>query len=486
MMTAPLSGSCSVELQDLQTVEGMGEAQFLRETENYTGQDPSVLLLSGGELRSGNENRYSILAHDPFWVLTGKKNWSRLVTDSGVYEFWADPIAVFDKLWETIRPNFGLGGLPFLGGALGYLAYDLKNCIEKLPQTAGDDLGLPDLFFLWPRRIEVYDRKWRKCSRIVLRPKGSVWPLGDFVPDRVAGRFSGSKSKWAPKGGSPQGCFEVGRPRSNFTRDGYLAALGKVREYIQRGDVYQVNLSQRFHFPFTGDSFRLWKTLFDINPAPFYAYVNGGDHRILSTSMERFLYRQGEYIETRPIKGTRGRGATGEEDRELAADLLASPKDDAELSMIVDLLRNDLGRICRAETVRVAEHKRLETYENVHHLVSIVTGALRTGTTPGDIIRATFPGGSITGCPKIRAMEIIDELEPHARHVYTGAIGYIGWHDNLDLNIAIRTAIVKENTCYFSVGGGVIHDSIAEEEYRETFHKGRTMFDLIEKLGSKS
>jgi para-aminobenzoate synthetase component 1 len=274
--------------------------------------------------------------------------------------------------------------------------------------------------------------------------------------------------------------------QSNFTEDDYLAAVSRVRDYIRRGDVYQVNLSQRFQFSLKGDPFRLWKSLFDINPAPFYAYINAGDHRILSTSMERFLFRKDRFIETRPIKGTRGRGRTRQEDETLAADLLSSPKDDAELSMIVDLMRNDLGRICSPGTVRVCEHKRLETYRNVHHLISIVTGALRPGTSPGDIIRATFPGGSITGCPKIRSMEIIDEMEPNVRHVYTGAIGYIGWHDNLDLNVAIRTAIIKDETCYFSVGGGIVYDSVKEDEYQETLDKGRTLFELIEKLRSKS
>lgn len=478
-MTAhPLSGSCSIDLHDLQTFEGLDETKFLRHAQSRVCQHPSALLLSGGELRAHDENRYSILARDPFVILTSKKNAVRIVTDSGVHECFADPIRVFEDLYEKIRPNFELNGLPFFGGAVGYLSYDLKNCIENLPSTGRDEPALPDLFLFWPSRIDVYDRKLQKCSRIVLGPRGSARPPVDIPADRVLGRLSGSVSN--------RDRFEVGPLQSNFSHDGYLGAVNKVRDYIRRGDVYQVNLSQRFHFPFKGDSFRLFKSLFDINPASFYAYVNAGDHQILSTSMERFLLRQAEYIETRPIKGTRRRGATERQDKELAADLLNSPKDGAELSMIVDLMRNDLGRICRAGTVRVAEHKRLETYGNVHHLVSIVTGALRPGTSPGDILRATFPGGSITGCPKIRAMEIIDELEPDSRHVYTGAIGYIGWHDNLDLNIAIRTAIVKGQTCYFSVGGGVIYDSIEEDEYQETFHKGRTLFDLIERIRSKS
>jgi para-aminobenzoate synthetase component 1 len=201
--------------------------------------------------------------------------------------------------------------------------------------------------------------------------------------------------------------------------------------------------------------------------------------------MERFLLRRGSGIETRPIKGTRKRGKTPEEDTALAGELLRSRKDDAELSMIVDLMRNDLGRVCEPRTIRVDEHKRLETYQNVHHLISIVTGELRPASTHADIIRATFPGGSITGCPKIRSMEIIDELEPNVRHVYTGAIGYFGWHENMDLNIAIRTAIVKDGECYFSVGGGIVYDSDEEDEYQETLHKGRTLFELIANLGRK-
>jgi para-aminobenzoate synthetase component 1 len=266
---------------------------------------------------------------------------------------------------------------------------------------------------------------------------------------------------------------------SNFTHEAYLSAVQRVRRYIVEGDVYQVNLSQRYRFGFGGSPFGLWKSLFEKNPAPFFAYVDAGDHHVLSTSMERFLFRRGSYIETRPIKGTRKRGATTAEDEELKRDLQESPKDSAELSMIVDLLRNDLGRVCSPRSIRVTDHKRLESYGNVHHLVSIVAGELRNGATFGDIIRATFPGGSITGCPKIRAMEIIDELEPHVRHIYTGSIGYIGFHKNMDLNIAIRTAVVRDGVCCFSVGGGIVYDSDEEDEYQETLHKGRTLLQLV-------
>jgi para-aminobenzoate synthetase component 1 len=489
-MRWPLHGSRPIHLERLETLEKADEAHFLSQAEIRASQNPSALLLSGGELRPAGENRYSIAAWDPFLALRSKGNLNRIDTAGQSFEIAEDPLSVLDRLCESMHPCFGPASLPFCGGAVGYFAYDLKNSIDRLPTSACDDLDLPDLFVFWPSQIEVYDRKERKLSRIALWAEEDTTqkenPPGPLL-ERSGQGFLRSDSRCGAQKGEERvsDWFEAGALQSNFTHDEYLAAVSRVRDYIRQGDVYQVNLSQRFQFPLKGDPFRLWKSLFDINPAPFYAYINAVDHHILSTSMERFLFRKEELIETRPIKGTRKRGRTRQEDEAFVADLLSSPKDDAELSMIVDLLRNDLGRICSPKTIRVLEHKRLETYRNVHHLVSIVTGALRPGTSPGLIIRATFPGGSITGCPKIRSMEIIDELEPNVRHVYTGAIGYIGWHDNLDLNVAIRTAIVKGGTCYFSVGGGIVYDSIEEDEYQETLHKGRTLFELIETLGSK-
>ena len=278
---------------------------------------------------------------------------------------------------------------------------------------------------------------------------------------------------------SPPGPYQVGELSSTFSREHYLEAVRRAREYIRQGDIYQVNLSQRFSFPFQGDLYRLFLQLFQRNPAPFYAYLNCGDFQILSTSMERFLLRQGDYLETRPIKGTRPRGRTPAEDAIRRQELTASLKEEAELSMIVDLLRNDIGRVCVGGSVQVQEHKRLEAYENVYHLVSIVTGRVRPGCSHADILRATFPGGSITGCPKIRAMEIIDELEPVVRHAYCGSIGYLGLHRNLDLNIAIRTAIGCRGQVHFAVGGGIVYDSEEVAEYEETLHKAMTLFRVI-------
>ncbi len=461
----------SIEIERLERFSGVEDAGFLARAYACSRRSLSAVLLSGGDLRDSGENRYSIAAWKPLAAMTARNGLCRVETGAaGVSEFRADPLDVLDRIFETMTPAFDLEVTPFSGGAVGYLAYDLKHAIERLPAFAVDDLGLPDIFLFWPGQILVHDREAKELSILDLKFAGTGGP---------------PSGPWVPPAGSdrPPGAFRTGQPRSNFTHEAYLAAVGKIRSYIRNGDVYQVNLSQRFQFELDGNPYLLWRTLFDINPAPFYAFIHAGDHQVLSTSMERFLLRRGPMIETRPIKGTRGRGKTKEEDADLVSDLLQSPKDDAELSMIVDLLRNDLGRICLPGTIRVVEHKRVETYQNVHHLVSIVAGELPPGTPHGQIIRATFPGGSITGCPKIRSMEIIDELEPNVRHAYTGAIGYLGWHANLDLNVAIRTAIVKDGICYFSVGGGIVYDSVEEEEYRETLDKGRTLFDLTRKPG---
>jgi para-aminobenzoate synthetase component 1 len=425
----------------------------------------AMLLLSGGNLDCA---RYSLMGWDPFLVLKAK---GRRVTvhqagDTRVLD--ANPFDVLAEVLGALALPGDTPLAPMAAGALGFLAYDLKNHLERLPATAVDDLGLPELVLAFPRRLLVQDRQAGRFHQVTITHEDS------------RGKLTGPATPliWPPA--TPVGSYRVGRPQSNFTREAYLAALTRIRDYIRNGDVYQVNLTQRFSFPLSGEPYYLFLRLFQINPAPFYAYLHCDDFQVLSTSMERFLYRQGDYLETRPIKGTRPRGATPAADAELRRELAASPKDDAELSMIVDLLRNDLGKVCLPRTVKVSEHKRLEAYQNVYHLVSIVAGRLQPEATAVDILRATFPGGSITGCPKIRAMEIIDELEPHVRHVYCGAIGYLGLHRNLDLNVAIRTAIISQGQGHFAVGGGVVYDSVAADEYDETLHKGRTLFRLIE------
>jgi para-aminobenzoate synthetase component 1 len=270
-----------------------------------------------------------------------------------------------------------------------------------------------------------------------------------------------------------------GETQSNFTRQGYLAAVEKARQYIIAGDIFEVNLSQRYTAEFHGDPFRLYLKLREINPAPFAAYLNFPEVKVISASPERFLRLQGDLVETRPINGTIRRGRTPQEDRENAQWLLNSEKNRAENIMIVDLERNDLGRVCRYGSVKVTELAVLETFPTVFHLTSTVTGRLRENTGRADLLKATFPGGSITGAPKVRSMAIIDELEPTRRSVYTGSLGYFSFDGDLDLNIVIRTFLVKDKKAYFQLGGAVVYDSDPQAEYQETLDKGRALFQAL-------
>jgi para-aminobenzoate synthetase component 1 len=268
--------------------------------------------------------------------------------------------------------------------------------------------------------------------------------------------------------------------RSSFTHEGYLNAVNRVREYILAGDIFQTNLSQRFEAPLVEPPWDLYRRLRTQNAAPFAAYLDFADALILSASPERFLRVDPDgRVETRPIKGTRPRGVGPEHDAALGRALTESAKDRSENLMIVDLIRNDLSRVCSPGTVRVRELFALEHFATVHHLVSTVVGELQPGAGALDLLRAAFPGGSITGAPKLRAMEIIAELEPSARGVYCGAIGYLSLSGALDTSIPIRTAVVQDGRVYLSAGGGIVADSDAEQEYRETLDKARGMIDAL-------
>ena len=268
--------------------------------------------------------------------------------------------------------------------------------------------------------------------------------------------------------------------KSNFTPEEYIKAVDRVRKYIAAGDVFQVNLSQRFEADLKIPPYELYKRLRMVNPAPFASYLNFQGVTIVSASPERFLKVEGDLVETRPIKGTRPRGKDPVEDGRLAQELTHSTKDRAENVMIVDLERNDLGRVCRYGTVNVTELAILETFPTVFHLTSTVVGRLRRGKNNIDLLKATFPGGSITGAPKVRAMEIIDEMEPTKRSVYTGSIGYLSFNEDMDINIVIRTFLTKEGKAYFNVGGGIIYDSDSETEYMETLDKAKALIRALQ------
>jgi len=445
---------------------------FVDLVSRFSDEPGTVALLSGGVHDSA---RFHLLGLRPWLVLREQDG---IVTAESMGTTTSVEMDPFDAL-DAVSKRFALGRkeefAPLSSGLLGYLAYDLKDALEVLPRTSRDDLRLPRLWMSAPSILVVHDRR-DGSTRIHVPIRN-----GAADAERILSDFTQEISKPAfPRDASAK----AGALVSGLSRDEYMRAVDAIRDYIARGHVYQVNMSQRFETGFEGDAFALFAGLYAANPAPFFAYLNAGDHRIVSTSPERFVELRGNKVETRPIKGTRPRGKTPENDIAFRRDLETDPKDDAELSMIVDLLRNDIGKVCAAGSVRVVEHKRVEAYENVYHLVSIVEGELDAGKNAVDLVRATFPGGSITGCPKIRSMEVIDELESVRRHIYTGSIGYLGFHGTMDLSIAIRTATISGGRLVYSVGGGVVHDSKPADEYEETLHKGRTISSALERLGN--
>jgi para-aminobenzoate synthetase component 1 len=439
---------------------------FLEWAGRFATLPGTILLMSGGNLDCA---RYHILGAKPWLTFSGQRRRMCVTTENQTYRWQGDPLEAIDRLLRNWRLKNAKLPPPIAAGFLGYLAYDLKDTLENLPKTVIDDLDLPHIYFNAPTILVVHDKQDGITRLNIPLRKHAGQTFLDHDLARAKSIIAAGAPAASEYNGNPAGL------RSNFTRADYLTAVKKIKTYIRTGHVYQVNMSQRFESDFCGDPFALFKTLYRRNPAPFFAYIHAAGHRIISTSPERFIKQTNKLVESRPIKGTRPRGKTPAEDRRLRRDLQESKKDDAELSMIVDLLRNDLGKVCVGGSVRVAQHKRLEAYQNVYHLVSIVEGTLAANQNAIDLIRATFPGGSITGCPKIRAMEIIDELESHRRHIYTGSIGYISFHDTMDLSIAIRTATVTGGHIYFSVGGGIVYDSDPADEFEETLHKGQTL-----------
>ena len=447
-----------------------GQDFFNDIAEQAAAREGSVILLSGGESDSA---KYNILAAEPILTIRSKEDKTDLTFEDSCTSLKEDSLeilkyvtAFYQKVWDDLP---GTEDLPVISGLFGYLSYDLKNRIETIKPQTIDDLNLPDIYMILPGLVVVQEIITGDIRAFRIRAETTDAENADSIlsrqPEITNGNFSITNAGF----------------RSSFEKGEYKHALSEVINYIKEGDIYQVNISQRFTADFKGNSYTLFKELFKENPAAFFAYIHCGDHQIVSTSPERFILKEGTRVEARPIKGTRPRGATIEEDIKLKEELASSAKDDAELSMIVDLLRNDIGKVCKGGSVRVVKHKALESYKNVHHLVSTIEGCLDEHKDSIDLIRATFPGGSITGCPKIRSMEIIEEIEPFKRHIYTGSIGYIGFNGRMDLSIAIRTATVTGGKILFSAGGGIVYDSDPEDEYYETLHKGRSLMKVLEK-----
>jgi para-aminobenzoate synthetase component 1 len=428
---------------------------------------PWAVFLDSGRPAAGS-GRFDILAADP---------WVTLVTRGGLTEIRSlqqvslspeDPFALLRRhLGERTDP---LPGLPFGGGGIGWFGYDLGRRIERLPVLAEDAEHIPDM------AVGIYD--W---ALVVDHLERRAWLVGQCRDPRTRECWQDLLALFGqPPAPLPRSFRVTGQVRSNLSKDRYARAFERIQHYILEGDCYQVNLAQRFAAPAEGDPWMGYRDLRRLNPAPFSAYLATPYASVLSSSPERFLRVRAGAVETKPIKGTRPRGCCPEADSALAQELAASPKDRAENLMIVDLLRNDIGRVCAPGSVRVPKLFDVESYATVHHLVSTITGRLAGGEDAVSLLRACFPGGSITGAPKIRAMEIIEELEPHRRGVYCGAIGYLGYDGAMDTNIAIRTLVFSRGTIRFWAGGGIVHDSRMEQEYQETFDKAAALLRLLE------
>lgn len=434
--------------------------------------EPFALFLdsaSAGPARDvSRHGRWSYIALDPFDRLS-------LRATPGTDAFGM----VRAKLAALPETQGGPHLPPFIGGAAGFFGYGLARTLERLPREeppfSSDDQHLPDIALGFYDCVLAFDMT---AERLFIVTTGLPETDTDKRLSRAMARAGALRTRVenAPPPPTPRKVTSLPLA-SNFTRAAYETAVQRVIDYIHAGDIFQANLSQRFETRLGGDdtSYDVYLRLRDESPAPFACYFNFGEGEIVSSSPERFLRVEGSQVETQPIKGTRPRGRTPEEDRRLAKELLASEKDRAENVMIVDLLRNDISRVCKDHSVVVEKLCALESFPNVHHLVSTVYGELREGEGAVDLLAACFPGGSITGAPKVHAMEIIAELEPTTRGPYCGAIGWLGADGAMDTSIAIRTMTAKDGRITFQAGGGIVADSDPHEEYLETLDKARAM-----------
>lgn len=408
------------------------------------------------------DSRYHILCAAPLATLETHGSRTRIHEGGTNRESEADPLWLLEQLQTRLlgplTPHYE-GQLPFTGGAMGLLGYDLGRRFEQLPQQAEADLQVPDL------AMGIYDWGWvldRQLQQAHLVVRGSA----EHLAKRMAW--------WQTMTAAPttQEPFSLTGPwHANMDEAGYRQRFARVQAYLLSGDCYQINLTQRFQAPYRGDTWQAYCRLSAENQAPFSAFLRLPQASILSLSPERFLALEQGEVSTKPIKGTRPRHTDHQADEAAIHELQQADKDRAENLMIVDLLRNDLGRVCRPGSVQVPSLFAVESFPAVHHLVSTVTGGLDPTYSATDLLRACFPGGSITGAPKIRAMEIIEELEPQRRSAYCGSIGYLSQSGRMDTSITIRTLIAEQGELYVWAGGGLVADSQVDDEYAETFHK---------------
>lgn len=431
----------------------------------------------------GQINNFTYVGASPLITLKCDSNGTYISSNKNIVNaeltIPKDPFEAIDCLLEKLKQKEANNPFPFSGGAVGYFSYDLKNIIEKekFKDQTPTDIPLMDLGFY--DTIFVYNHNKDECYLVSngMDKSGETFStMSTLIENTKQSNVT-----------SPE--INFGTVKSNMTKEEYINKINKVKSYIEDGDIYQINISQMFTIPITTENssfYSLYEKLTNSHRSTFSSYLDLGSFQIISNTPERLLSiektTKGRTITTEPIKGTIERGTTTNKDNELKVLLKGNSKECAEHVMIVDLERNDLGKICNTSTVTVTEFQTIKTYPNLHHMVSTVKGELREEITAGDVLREMFPGGSITGAPKVRAMEIIEELEPNPRGIYTGGIGYINLNGTMDISMAIRTAVIKDNALHLHVGGGIVADSTSEKEYEETTLKAKDYTDLIEKI----
>ena len=445
--------------------------------------EPLALLESG----KGTENlaRYTLLGFRPWLSFRSRGCRSEVTTDSGVELIAGDPFKALQSVLGRY-PVCKYSGLPkFYGGAMGYFSYDIGRCFEELPVLAEDDLELPESCFMFVDRVICLDH-FEKNIKIIINAVCAAGQDSETIYREAAAEAESFAR--AIKAGIADGTLDIHarpfqrtlHPECNVTKERFEDMVQKAKEYIRAGDIFQVNLSLRLGHEINTQPFELYKVLREVNPSPYMSYIDFGDLHIVGSSPELLVRVTGDLAETRPIAGTRRRGADREEDLALARELITNEKERAEHIMLVDLERNDLGRVCRYGTVEVNELMVIEEYSHVMHIVSNVRGRLAPEHDRFALFRACFPGGTITGAPKIRSMEIIEELEPTRRGPYTGSIGFLGYGDEMEMNIVIRTLVIKDGKAYVQAGAGIVADSVPEREYFESLKKAEALLRAIE------
>jgi anthranilate synthase component 1 len=441
--------------------------------------------------------RYSFLAAEPFLRMEATGTTVRIFSADGTETLTCpDPLAELERRMAAFRPIHLPELPPFTSGAVGYAAYDSVRYVEQLPSPPPDDLGLPDLSFAFYDRMVVFDNVTKAIDVVVLAriDDGSPQGVGRAYDDacrRIDATIDqlSAASAWPPPADigprSEPRCLADGTARSAFDQDRFLAAVDRAIEYIRAGDIFQVVLSRRLELPFAAPPLELYRTLRVVNPSPFMFYLRTPSCTLVGSSPEIMVRCVAGSVTVRPLAGTRRRGTTPEEDRALAEDLLADPKERAEHVMLIDLGRNDVGRVAEIGSVTLSDVMSIERYSHVMHLTSNVTGRLAAGLTAFDALRACLPAGTVSGAPKIRAMEIIDELEPVRRGPYAGAVGYVDFSGAMDTCIALRTIVVAGGKAYVQSGAGIVADSVPEREFEETVNKAKGMLVSIEMTAAR-